>query len=168
MLLKIETFSFQKNYTKYEKKFPNEIVHLKRIYKFISKHFLIGHEVFVLIVESVIKNYILYQIYARYVKNVRKENCLLKKDLQIISWLFFHKSYIFSFIHQKRFYENKKFNFPAKIYKIRKNCKKQNCLFSKDLQSWSRTFFHRSYFFCSLMKIDVNTQNQLRRYFLVE
>ena len=35
-------------------------------------------------------------------------------------WLFFHKSYTFSFIHQKRFYENQKFNFPDKIYEILK------------------------------------------------
>ena len=62
------------------------------------------------------KNSILQQIYVRYEKNVEKENCSFRKDLQISFLLFFHKiSYIFLFIHQKRLYENQKFNFPAKI-----------------------------------------------------
>ena len=51
-------------------------------------------------------NSILHQIYARYEKNIGKDNCWLQKDLQISSWLLFHESYIFSFIHEKRFYEN--------------------------------------------------------------
>ena len=29
-------------------------------------------------------------------------------------------SYIFIFIHQKRYYKNKKFNFPAKTYEVQK------------------------------------------------
>ena len=66
------------------------------------------------------KNSIMHQIYARYEKNVKKENCLFQKDLQISFRLFSYKSYIFSFNHQKQFYENQKFNFPAKIYEIRK------------------------------------------------
>ena len=75
-------------------------------------------------------------------------------DLQLNSWLFLHKSYIFSFIHPNRFYENQKLNFPAKIYKIRKNVRKQNCLFQKDLQLWFSTFFHRSNIFCLLNSVN--------------
>ena len=66
---------------------------------------------------SKMKNFILHQIYARYTKN-----CLFQKYLQISFCLFFHKIYIFSFIHQIRFYVNQKFNFSTKIYKIRKTC----------------------------------------------
>ena len=80
------------------------------------------------------KNSILHRIYARYEKNVRKKNCSLRKDLQISFCLFFNKSYIFSFLHQKRLYENQKLNFAAKIFEIRENVKKQNFLFQKDFQ----------------------------------
>ena len=66
------------------------------------------------------ENSILHQIYPGYEKNVGKQNCLFEKDLKIRFSLFFYKSYIFSFIQQKLFYENQKFNFPAKIYEIRK------------------------------------------------
>ena len=52
MYLKIKTFGFHKNYTRYEKK----IVHVKKIYKFTSEHFFIGHVVFVLILKNIIKN----------------------------------------------------------------------------------------------------------------
>ena len=84
------------------------------------------------------KNSILYQICAKYEKkNVKKQNWPFQKDLQISFRLFFHKSDIFSLIHQKRFCENKNFHFPAKIYEIRKNVRKQNCLFYKDLELWS-------------------------------
>ena len=38
-----------------------------------------------------------------------------------------------SLIHRKCFYENQKFNFPAKIYEMRKNVKGENYLFQKDL-----------------------------------
>ena len=57
-------------------------------------------------------------------KKVEKNNCSFQKNLQINIRLFFHKNYIFSFIHQKGFYENKKFNFPAKLYEVRKKCQK--------------------------------------------
>ena len=83
------------------------------------------------------KNSILHQIYARHEKNVIKKNCSLEKDLKINFRLFFHKNYIFSFVHQKRFYENQKF--PPKYTRYVKHVRKQNCLFQKDLQLWSQT-----------------------------
>ena len=65
------------------------------------------------------ENYILHRIYAGYGKIVKKLNFSFQKNLQICCRLFFHMSYIFSFIYQKRFYKNQKFNFFAKIYQIR-------------------------------------------------
>ena len=56
MLLKIKTFGFHKNYTRRERKFLDEIIHLKKIYKFTSEHFLFGHVLFVLIIKNFIKN----------------------------------------------------------------------------------------------------------------
>ena len=56
ILLKIETFGLQKNYTTYQENVAGKIVHLKKIHKFTLEHFLIGHVVFVLIVKNVIKN----------------------------------------------------------------------------------------------------------------
>ena len=56
MLLKIKNFDFQQNYTRYKKKILDKIVHLKKIYKFISEYFLIGRVVWILIVKNVIKN----------------------------------------------------------------------------------------------------------------
>ena len=59
MLLKIKTFGFQKNCTRWEKNLPLlicKIVNLKKIYTFTLKYFLIGHIVYILIVKNVIKN----------------------------------------------------------------------------------------------------------------
>ena len=56
MVLKIKTFGLQKNYRRYEKKFPDKILHLNKIYKFTSEHFLIEHVNFVSSVKNVIKN----------------------------------------------------------------------------------------------------------------
>ena len=64
---------------------------------------------------------------------LRKKIVYFQKNLQLCCSLLFHSSYNFSLIHQKRFYENKKFHFPVKI-RYGKNVKKQNCLFQKDLQ----------------------------------
>ena len=100
IILKMETFGFQKNYTRYDRNIITKIVHLKKIYKFTSEKVFIRHAVFVLIVEYVIKNGKFY-----FAPNLCKI-------------LFFHVSWIFLFIHQKRFYENQKFNFSAKIYEI--------------------------------------------------
>ena len=49
--------------------------------------------------------------------------------------------------------------FPPKYTRYEKNVKKQNCLFQKDLQLWSKTFFHRSYIFCLLMKNIIKSRN---------
>ena len=64
MSLKIKTFGFQNYYTRYEINFGDKIVHLKKIYKFRSDYFLIGHVVFTLNPKmlSKMKNYILHQI----------------------------------------------------------------------------------------------------------
>ena len=51
-----------------------------------------------------------------------KKICKLASD-------YFSIRVISLFIHQKRFDENKKFNFPAKIYEIRKLLGKQNSNF---------------------------------------
>ena len=56
MILKIKTFGFQNNCTRYEKNYADKIVYLKKIYKFTSEHFLIGHELSDLIVKNVIMN----------------------------------------------------------------------------------------------------------------
>ena len=61
------------------------------ILKFTSEHFLIGRVVFVLIVENVVKNSILHQIYAEYEKMFGIGNCSFQKYLQIFYKLFFHK-----------------------------------------------------------------------------
>ena len=45
----LETFCLGKNYTRYEKSVGNKIVHLKKIHKFTSDHFLVGGVVFALI-----------------------------------------------------------------------------------------------------------------------
>ena len=54
MLLKIKTFGFQNNYTRYEKNVKDKIVDLEEVYKLNADYFLIGHLVFVLIVKNVI------------------------------------------------------------------------------------------------------------------
>ena len=45
-----ENKNYTSKYTRYEKNVEDKIVHLKKIYKFTSEHFLIGLVVFVLIV----------------------------------------------------------------------------------------------------------------------
>ena len=57
-------------------------------------------------------------------------------------------SYISSFIHQKRFYKNKEFNFRAKIYKVRKKWWEQNCSSQEDIHIYSRLLFDRTHSFC--------------------
>ena len=102
-----------------------KIVHFKKINNFGVGHFFIGVIFFLLFVRNVhieIKNLIFPTKYATYGKNVRKENYLFKRDLQLRCCPFCHRSYIFSFIHQKSFSKNKKFNFPDKIYEIQKKC----------------------------------------------
>ena len=53
----------------------------------------------------------------------------------------FHRSYIFSFNHQNRVYKNQKFNFPAKIYEIRKNGKEKNVHFKEIYKFANHHFF---------------------------
>ena len=134
ILLKIKTFGFQKNYARYEKNFQVKIVYLKKVHKFSSEHYLNSHIVFFLIVKSVIKKWkiLFYTKSMRDMeKNVAEENCSLQEDLQICYWLSFHKIYSLACIHQKRFYENKKLNVPARIYEIWKKSLKTKFVISK-------------------------------------
>ena len=94
-----------------------------------------------------IKNLIFLQKFTRYKENIIEQNYLFEEDLQICYWLFSHRSYIFSFIRQESFYENQKFNFPAKIHEIQKNVIEQNYSFEEDLQIGCWLFSHKSYIF---------------------
>ena len=99
-----------------------------------SDLFLIGLVVFVLIVKSIIKNekFHLKQICAGYEKILQKQNCSSQKYLQIFYLLFYHRSYIFSFIYRTKFSKNfvsmikkiieyEKFHFTPNLFGIRKN-----------------------------------------------
>ena len=48
----------------------------------------------------------------------------------------------------KNVIKNKKFNFPDKLCDIKKNVKKQNYSFQKDLQILFRPFFDKMHSFC--------------------
>ena len=125
VFLKIKNSISLQNVWDTEKMLRKKIVHFKKINNFGVGHFFIGVIFFLLFVRNVhieIKNLIFPTKYATYGKNVRKENYLFKRDLQLRCCPFCHRSYIFSFIHQKSFSKNKKFNFPDKIYEIQKKC----------------------------------------------
>ena len=64
----------------------SKIIHLKEIYNFDFDHFLIKCTVFVLIMKTVIKNQKLNfsDKLCDIQKNVKKQNCSLQKDLQIL------------------------------------------------------------------------------------
>ena len=64
----------------------NKIVRFKKIYKFCFYHFLIKYTVFVLNAKNVIKNQKLNFLdkLCDIQKNVKKQNCSLQKDLQIL------------------------------------------------------------------------------------
>ena len=85
MLLKIETWFPKKNYTRYGKNFGDRTVHLKKMYKFTTEHFLIGYAIFVFILKNVfknkkvftkIKNSTFLTKHTRCEKNVGKQNFL--------------------------------------------------------------------------------------------
>ena len=102
------------------------------INKFISEYILIEQVVFVLIVKNLIKNEKFYFASNLYEKNVKIGNFSFRKDLQISSHLFFHKSYTFSFIHQKRFHEKQIFNFlPQNIRETEKILRNKIVYFKK-------------------------------------
>ena len=145
VFLRIKNWISPPKYARCEKNVQNEIVHLKKIHRFTSDHFLIGHVVFVLTVKNFIniKKFHFVLNLCGIQKNVKKQNFLFQKDLQIICWLFFHRSYTFSFIHQKRFFKNQKLNFPAKICEMRTKCSEQNCSSQENTQIYSRSFFDR-------------------------
>ena len=101
MLLKIKTFGFQKNYTRYEKEvirnkkfhfsliytgyekmLKNKIVCFRKIYKFAVDYFFYRCYIFFLFIKtvSIIKNSIFPLKYTRYEKYIEKQNCLFQKD----------------------------------------------------------------------------------------
>ena len=80
-----------------------------------------------------------------------------KREDELNNWLFFTNNA--GIIHQTRFYKNQKFNFPNKIYVLRKKFNKQNCLFQRNLQMFSWPFFHRSHIFCLLMINVIKNKN---------
>ena len=84
-------------YIRYGKNCGSKIVYLKKTYTFTPDYCLIEHIVFVSIVKNVVKNekFFLHQIYARYGKNVKKQNCSFQNDLQLWYRPFFNWSYIF-------------------------------------------------------------------------
>ena len=63
MLFKIKTFSFRKNYERYEKIFPHKIIHVKKLYKFTllskseSVKFSLIESVICLFTDSSVKKY---------------------------------------------------------------------------------------------------------------
>ena len=61
---------------------------------------------------------------------------------------FFYRVFIFSFIHQKRFYENQKFNFSTKIYEISKKCWEKKIVYFKKIYKFDIYYsFYRNYIF---------------------
>ena len=58
---------------------------------------------------------------APYEKNVKKQNCSLQKDLQILFLPFFDKFTVLVLIVINTI-KNQKFNFPDKLCDIRKKC----------------------------------------------
>ena len=83
--------------------FKSKIVHLKQTYKFYLNHFLEKWPVFILIKKNVVKNKKLWfpakQCKIR--KNVKEQNCLFQKDLQILFIPFFDKMHSFCFKREK-------------------------------------------------------------------
>ena len=85
-------------YPKYLKMLENKIVRLKNIYKFYISYFFIGVISYLLFIKkdfTNIKNSIFLTKYKIYGKNVKKENYLSQKDLQLWYRPFFHRSYAF-------------------------------------------------------------------------
>ena len=73
-------------YVRYKKMLEKTIVHLKKIYKLAPDYFFTSLIFFHLFIENVfikIKNSIFPPKYTRYGKNVRIQNCLFQKDLQL-------------------------------------------------------------------------------------
>ena len=109
-----------------------KVVYFKNIYN-VGLNIFTQELFFCLLIRNIIRNKKFYFApnLCEIRKNVREENCLFEKYLQINFRIFFHESYIFSFIHQKRFHENKKFNFTAKIYEIQGQCSETKLLIPK-------------------------------------
>ena len=98
------------------------IFYFEKIYNFAVDYFFIGFIPFLLFIKNVfikIQNSIFPQN-MRDKEKMLRNNILISNHLQLRSPIFFHSSYVFPFIHEKRFYKNQKFNFSAKIYKIQK------------------------------------------------
>ena len=83
----IKNCDFRPKNERYEKMLKSKIVHLKEIYNFHLDHFLIKRTVF--------------NHFATYEKNVKKQNCSFQKDLQILFGPFFDKMHSFCFNRDK-------------------------------------------------------------------
>ena len=123
---KIKKFIFRPNYASYEKMLKSKIVNLNKIYRFYFDHFLIKRTVFVLSIKNgfhKIRKFIFRPNYTRYEKMLTSKIVHLKQVYKFYFDHFLEKCTVFVLI-VKNFIKNKKFNFPAKQCKIRKNVKK--------------------------------------------
>ena len=107
----------------------NKTVNLKETYKFSMHHFFIGVTTFLLFNKNIfiiIKNSIFPTKYTTYGKMLRNKIVYLKEIYKFSINYFFIEIIFFLLLKKKRFYKKQKYNFPAKIYEIRKNVNKQN------------------------------------------
>ena len=150
MLLKIKTFGFRKKlYEIREKKIDHKIVHLKKICKFTLEHLLTSHVVLVLIVKNVIKNGKFY-LAPNPSKNTKKMSREKMSRFEKICNLDFNYFLI----------NPSKIQVSRQNIRYESNVRKQKCSFKKDPQLWFRTFFHRNYIFCLLVKNTIENRKK--------
>ena len=127
MLLKIKTFGFQINYSRYEKKIGDKIIHLKKIYKSTPDHFLIGHKVFFSIIKKIIKNKKFHFAPNRcgIRKNVGEQNSLLQKICKFALCYYSMWSISFLLFIKNAFIKIKNSIFPPKYTRYGKNVEKK-------------------------------------------
>ena len=94
-----------------------------------------------------IKKSIFRPNYARYEKMLTSKVIHHKENYNFDFDHFLIKRTVFVLI-LKNVIKNQKFNFPDKLCDIRKNVKKQNCSFQKDLQILFWPFFDKTHDFC--------------------
>ena len=86
--MKFKDSFFPPKYTRYDQNFNKKIIYFKKIYKSATKIFFIRVIFFLSFIKNVlmkIKNSIFPPKYERYEKNVKTQNCLFKKNLQLPS-----------------------------------------------------------------------------------
>ena len=120
---KIKKSIFRPNYARYEKILRSKIVHLKKIYKFDSDHFLKKHTVFILIKNTLlkIKSCSYRPNNASYEKMLPRKIVHLKEIYNFDFNHFLIKPTVFVLI-MKNFIKNQKFNFPDKLCNIWNKC----------------------------------------------